>query len=286
MISYSDALFYLVFAGQIALLSVYIPWRITSRMRRVHRAYPMADYPKMYPLPERRYYTGEVLYRWVNHGIAAIGVALLLVIMFVVDHSTFADDGYISELWPAAYAGLQLVPILALEISGLRQYRKMRADSSSRRATLQPRRLTRLIPAWLLLLAVACFALAVYLDYYANNGVLEWDKALAFLAANVFMAAVAAWTVFGRKQDPHQAATDRARANSAVLHSMVYVSIVMSLFYMSTALDQMFDLDSFDAVMMSLYFQAVGWLSIGTMLRRVRVEDIDFDVYKAQGGLG
>lgn len=162
----------------------------------------------------------------------------------------------------------------------------MRAAATRKRADLTPRKLTELIPAWLLAVAVVSFGLAVYLDYYANNYVLEWDKAIAFALGNLFMIAVAAWSVFGRKQDPHQAPADRAKAGSAVLHSITYVSIAMSLFYMSTALDQMFVLDRFDAVMMSLYFMTIGWLSIGTMLRSVRPEDVDFEVYKAQGDAG
>ena len=283
MMTYSEILFYVVFAGQIALLSIYFPKKISARMRYVLDKFPPAEYPKMYPLPEYRYHTGQVLYRWSNHCLAVLGLIILASVMFVVDHLTFADDGEISEAWPAGYAMLQFLPILALEFSGLSQYRKMRATATRKRADLTPRKLTQLVPAWLLWLAAAAFALAVYSDYYANSYVLEWDKALSFGFGNLFMIGVAAWSVFGRKQDPHQAAADRARASSAVLHSMAYVSIAMSLFYMSTAADQIFQLDSFDAVLMSLYFQVVGWLSVGTMLRSVRLEDLNFDVYKAHG---
>ena len=278
--NYSEALFYLVFAGQIALLSVYFPARISARMRCMLEKFPPSEYPKMYPLPEYRYHMGEVVYRWVNHCITALGLVILFCIAFVVDHSTFADDGFISEAWPAAYAMVQFVPILALEISGMSQYRKMREAATLKRAELTPRKLTELVPAWLLVVAVVAFGFAVFLDFFANNYVMEWDKTLAFAFGNLFMTAVAAWSVFGRKQDPHQAAADRARASSAVLHSMAYVSIAMSLFYMSTALDQMFNLDSFDAVLMSLYFLAIGWLSVGTMLRSVRIEDLNLEVYK------
>ena len=31
---------------------------------------------------------------------------------------------------------------------------------------------------------------------------------------------------------------------------------------------------------MSVYFQAVAWISLGYMIRSIRIEEIDFDVYK------
>lgn len=278
----SEFLFYAVFAAQIALLSVYLPKRISTRMRRVLKEVPPAEYPKMYPLPEDRYVLGEMAFRFINHGIAVFGIGLFFSMMFWVDHATFADSGAISEFWPAGYAVLQFLPVLGLEISGFSQYRKMRTVATERRGDLQPRKLAQLLPGWLLVIALASFFLAVYLDYYANHFVMEWDKVTAFAAGNAFMAAVAVWIIFGTKQDPHQTKADRARVGSAALHSMVYVSIAMSIFYMSTALDQIFDLASFKATLMSLYFIAIGWFSVGTMLRNVRLEDLNFDVYKVQ----
>ena len=41
-----------------------------------------------------------------------------------------------------------------------------------------------------------------------------------------------------------------------------------------------FDIDFLDSTIMSAYFQGVVWISLGYMMHSVRIEDIDFDVYK------
>jgi hypothetical protein len=56
--------------------------------------------------------------------------------------------------------------------------------------------------------------------------------------------------------------------------------MALSVFFVTAAADDMFDINYLDAVVMSVYFQGVVLLSIGNILRNVKVEDIDFDVYK------
>ena len=49
---------------------------------------------------------------------------------------------------------------------------------------------------------------------------------------------------------------------------------------MTAAADDVFDLDFLDASLLSFYVQAVAFLSVGHMLRSLRLEDTNFDVYK------
>jgi hypothetical protein len=56
--------------------------------------------------------------------------------------------------------------------------------------------------------------------------------------------------------------------------------MAMSIFWMTQAADDLYDLDFLDATIMSLYFQLIVLLSIGHILRNMRLEDINFDLYR------
>ena len=64
------------------------------------------------------------------------------------------------------------------------------------------------------------------------------------------------------------------------LHSFLYVSMALSVYWMTQAADDIYNLDFLDAAIMSVYFQAIAALSIGTLLRNTKLEDIDFEVYR------
>ena len=57
--------------------------------------------------------------------------------------------------------------------------------------------------------------------------------------------------------------------------------MALSIFLMTAAADDVFNLDFLDATLMSLYFQVIVFLSVGHVLRSLRIEDIDFDVYRS-----
>ena len=46
------------------------------------------------------------------------------------------------------------------------------------------------------------------------------------------------------------------------------------------AADDVFDLDFLDAILLSLYFQVIAFLSLAHVLQTLKLEDIDFEVYK------
>ena len=75
---------------------------------------------------------------------------------------------------------------------------------------------------------------------------------------------------------------DRIKRIQTSLHSFFYISIAMSVFWMTQAADDIYDLDFLDATIMSVYFQFIVLLSIGHALRNMRLEDIDFDLYKEE----
>ena len=286
--AWSNNLFYIVFLSQIFLISYYIPRKILERMQHVLTTYPPSEYPKLYPLPSDQYETGQAKFRFWNRIAIAIGFLTLFLIMFVIDHSTFADDGYISEMFPLGYGMIQFLPLMMLEFSEfshLKLMRKMNANPK-RKADLRRRRLRDVVSPKLLGFTLLIMAACIFYDFYVHNFVFSWghdsvQRTITLLITNAFFVAVGSWQLYGQKLDPHQAPSDRMLRAGASVKSMFYVSIAMSVFFITVAADDVYDMDFLDAILLSAYFQVIALLSIGSILRSVRPDDIDFDVYKS-----
>ncbi len=280
-------LFYLLFVGQILLISYWLPRRMSARVASIFENYPPAEYPKLYPRSLDYYQLGHSLFVGCNRAILLLGFGILLALLTVVDHATFADDGFISEAWPAGYGMIQALPFVLLECIAFSQFRLMRAtqSDSTRKAELRPRRFFDAASPRLVVAAVAAFLLSVGVDLWIHDFVLSWDhdttqRAFWLVVGNLFMVSIGLWQLYGRKQDPYQSFSDRARQTRAQWTSLLSVSIVMSFFMLSTAVDDVADIDFLDAPLMSLYFQIIVLLSIGLLLRTLRPEEIDFEVYR------
>ena len=282
-----NTLFYIVFLSQIFLLSFYLPGKILGRMKSILEVYPRSQYPKLYPRPVEYYKKGQRRYRLINRAIFLLGFVVLFALLFVVDHASFADDGFISEAWPAAYGMIQFLPLIFLEFSEFSQFKQMRKANrdTTRKAELRQRRLSGFVSPAIVGLAVLLFMVSILFDLYLHDFVIQWDhdstqRAIVLIVTNLFLAGVGAWHLHGRKLDPHQAFGDRAKQISANLKSILYVSMAMSIYFMTAAADDVYDLDFLDASLLSLYFQIIASVSIGHMLRSMRLEDMDFEVYR------
>ena len=286
--AWSNNLFYVAFLSQIFLMSYYFPNKLLARMRHVLATYPPTTYPKLYPKPIEQYKMAHLAFKYVSRFILLLGFLILYATIFWVDHSTFADDGYISEFWPALYGVIQFLPLMVVEFSEFSHLKQMRnAHTASRRiAELRRRGLTDLVSPALLGIAVLIFAGAILFDLYVHDFDVSWghdtvQRALVMAGTNGFLVLVGAWHLYGRKQDPHQSPEDRAHKVAANLKVGLYVSIVLSTFIAVTAADDIYKLDFIDATLISVYFQAISLLSLGYMLRSIKPEDINFNVYKS-----
>lgn len=284
---YSEMLvFAAAFVVQMWLVSSYFPRQMLQRVRLTLDRHPPADYPKLYPRPIEHYRIGIAVFEWANRVILMFGAGLLFSLIFLVDHATFADDGHISEIWPALYGVLQFLPWLVLEMVGYRQLKMMREarTPSTRRADLRPRTLLNTVSPGLVFATIAIGIASVTFDFYAHDFDFSWadsmQRTVTLVFTNGFMAAVGAWHLHGRKQDPHQHPADRQRQISVQLTSLLFVSMTLSVFFISQAADDVIDLDSIEASLMSLYFATVASLSLGYSLSRLKLEDQNFEVYR------
>jgi len=291
MLTSTNSLFYIAFLGQIFLLSYYFPKKILGRMQYVMDTYPPSQYPRLYPKPIEYYRRGQLGFKYATRFIVVLGFVILYAIIFLVDHSTFADDGYISEAWPAAYGIIQFLPLMVLEFSEFGQYKMMRKANvaTTRTADLRRRGLFDVVSPVLVVLAVSLIVGAILLDLYVHQFTIEWghdtvERAITLTLTNSLLAGLGAWLLYGKKLNPHQGPGDRNKQISTNLHSFLYVSMAMSVFFMTQAVDDIYNLDFLDATLMTLYFQVIAFLSLGHGLREQKLEDIDFEVYKDGAG--
>jgi hypothetical protein len=285
--AWSNNLFYIAFLSQIFVLSYYLPNKLLARMQHVFASYPPETYPKLYPKPAEHYKASHRTFRFASRFILALGFVILFAIMFRVDHSSFADHGYISVFWPAAYGLLQFLPLMAIEISEFSHMKQMKRAhvSSTRTADLRRRGLTDMVSPALLAAAVLLFAGAILFDLYVHDFAVSWghdtvQRALVMTVTNGLLAIVGAWNLYGRKLDPHQTAADRAQRIAVSLKSLLFVSMALSVFIGMTAADDKYNLQPVEAMIMSVYFQVIALLSLGYSLSSLKTEEIDFDVYR------
>jgi len=287
MLTSTNTLFYIAFLGQIFLLSYYFPKKILGRMQYVMDTYPPSQYPRLYPKPIEHYRLGQLGFKYATRFIAALGFGILYAIIFVVDHSTFADDGFISEAWPAAYGVIQFLPLMVLELSEFGQYKMMRKANvaTTRTADLRRRGLFDLVSPVLVILAVSLIVGAILIDLYIHQLTIGWghdtvERAITLTITNLIMASIGAWMLYGKKLNPHQSPDNRNTQIATNLHSFLYVSMAMSVFFTILAADDVYDLEFLDAILVTLYIQAIAFLSLGHGLRNQKLEDIDFEVYR------
>ncbi len=285
--AWSNNLFYIAFLGQIFLMSYYFPNKMLARMRHVLETYPPETYPKLYPRPIEQYKMARLAFKYVSRFIFLLGFLVLFAVMFWVDHSSFADHGFISSAWPAAYGLIQFLPLMAVEFSEFSHFKQMRkANSASTRvADLRRRGLLDFVSPRLLSMTLLLYAGAILFDLYVHDFAVTWghdtiQRALVMTVTNGLLVIVGAWNLYGPRLDPHQSAEDRIQRMTVTLKSLLYISMALSVFIAITAADDMYKLDFVDAAIMSIYFQAISLLSLGYTLRSIKPGEIDFDVYK------
>jgi hypothetical protein len=278
-----NILFYVVFISQILLISFYYPRKILSKISYVLKTYPKSEYPKLYPKQTTYYQRGMLMYRVINIIILLTGFILL----FEIGRWDYSSDRNISEAFPLAYFFIQMMPFIIMEISGFAYFKLMRkADiRTKRQAGLQPRRLFDFVSPISVTAAIVLFFTCIAFFYSLHQFQFNVKNdtfviVITLTLSNLIFAGIIFWNLYGKKLDPYQASKDRLKQVEVTVKSLVFMSIAASLFLMVfEALDE-FQLDYLEPVLMSLYFQMIIFLGLGALLRKYRVEDMNFDVYK------
>ncbi len=278
-----NLIFYVVFLSQIFLLSHYYPKRILQRFNSALENYPASKYPKLYNKSPDYYEAGAKIYKIMNRIILLIG----LVILISIGYFNLTENYKTESVFSFFYWMFQMLPIAMMEFSGFSYYKEMRKANKQpyRKAEIRPRRFFDFVSPLLFSTAaivnVSCFFFIFYLDNFEFEiGSDTFVISLTLIAMNSLFAFIARFNINGQKQDPYQSSTDRNRQIRLNVRSLVIVSIAASAFIMAEKSIAIFDLLYLKPSMLSFYFQLIAWISLGSLLNNMDLEDINFDVYK------
>ena len=275
-------LFYALFLSQIILISYYYPKQIIKRIERVLTKFPQDDYPKLYPESTEKVIAAKIRYQFFNQIIFVIGLLLIAVYAFMSDDS----DQKFAENLPLMFGIVQFIPFMMLEISSCHQFKLMRKanKSTSRTADLAPRKLFDYVSPIALVSAIVLVFTYIIFDLYIHDFIFTSDIIIKILTLCLVHALFIGLTIrhlTGKRLDPHQAIKDRSQQTEFSIQSMVTVSMFASLFFIANSAVDFYQLEYLEIIINSIYFQVIAFFGIGGMLRTVRLDNINFDVYKA-----
>jgi hypothetical protein len=279
----TNYLAYVVFLSQLMLLSYYYPKKIGTRIKQLLQDYPASSFPKLYPRSEAKLLAGYLVFQYINWGVLLIGALGFGWVIYAVefDIKSTAQLAYV----PLVLGLIQAIPYMLLELSNYQQLKVMRAlnNQSRRHAELAPRNLFSFISPAKVLSAVVLFITCAVSMLYFEHFTLSKELIVllsAMLLSNGLFVFVTINLLYGKKMDPHQSAADRAKMIRANLHSFVYTSILISVYFILNKSVDAFNWQHIEIIFNSLYWQLVIFLSIGALLRGASLDTINFDVYR------
>ncbi len=289
-----DLLFYGVYLSQILLISLYVPSRVLRRARGLIEAHPPAEFPKLYPMPVATIDRTLRAYRNLNGGVVVLGLALLIADWWL----GYTIDG-VWRIWeegeqsparnPQALAriyvfytvlqGLLSIALFAYWES--RYFKRMRAVRGGiRTAELRARRLFDFVSPALLGTAVAAYV-AVAASLLLLKPPQSAIMIASLTACHVWGAGCCVWMFYGRKQDPHQTAEDRAQMIRAVWRVTIVLSILLSAIFGIVSVLVAFRLFDYMPFVFSAFVQVIAVMSTGRFCLVVPFDQQSFDVYRA-----
>lgn len=282
-------IFYLVFASQIFLLSIHYPSKMIKRIRYVLSNYPPDEYPKLYPeghtavVADREASRLTMIERY-SRGVALIGIAILI---FMLGSGYQPKEKGGDEIFVMLYFFLQVAPFMLIAFKEMQQFKRMQAgyNASRRSADLRPRRLFDFIAPGYVLAALVMFTLWIsfYLWQAGDPAAWGWEiySTLVLIPGmNIAYGLLIARYLVGKKLDPYQAPADQIRAIGTTIHIFVISSIMISFFLLVTEAADVYAFEVFDPPLTSFYLQLCLVMGVGLTLRQVKIEDVDFEVYR------
>ena len=276
--------FYVVFISQIVLLSVYFPSKLIKRMRFIQRKYPASSHPKLYPKSVNFYQKSTTIYGISNALIFILG----WVVIYYIDAGSLIGKNGINPMLPWTYFMIQMIPTGLIEVFGLRMLKLMKQEDTrtQKSAELVPRHLFQYISPMLLGLVIIAFIGFVLFAFYLEGFEFKITGKAFIMSAFLLLTYVlfyltSAWLIRGKKCDPYQSPKDRTKIVTLVVKTYCYTMIASAFFMGFSIAATTYELKSLMPLAMSLFLQFIVVVSTGFVLQKNRLEDINFDVYKA-----
>ena len=278
-------IFYALLTSQLVLMSFYFPRRIHQRMQTPFYTYTPDQSPRLYPKPASYYERLHQNYRLANQLLLILGCSVMMA-MLAIDFDLSAKH---AQMVPWAIFMIQMMPQLALELAEFKQLKLMRQSDqrTTRKAELSPRRLFDIVPRPLFTVTIIILTVSFVLDAFMNDFNIGFDTStfyrwLILGLGNMGFALGAWWLIYARKKNPYQSGTERKLQARANISSMLYVSIGMSLFVVISETIDTYELVRLSPAAMSLYCQLIAMASLSTMLNTLRLDRLDFEVYREE----
>lgn len=284
-----NSLFYILFLSQLFIVSIYFAGKIAGRMRYIFEHFPPEQYPCLYPGNSATLSHQANRFEFVNRAIFCSGLLLLAGCVYW----DINNQGYISEMIPVVFLMWQMTPIMLLEYREKEYFSQMRkADLRTKRSSgLVPRRLFDFVSPLLILIALGAVILAIVVDIAVNQHIETFAlglgkgtlmRTILIIVCNIVFAVIIYYNLHGKRHDPHQDEKDRLVVMETTIKSLVQVSIAMSIFFAIREGTDDMGVDYLQASMMSLYCVIVAFMSIGSKISNIKIEQLNFDVYKKQ----
>ena len=119
----------------------------------------------------------------------------------------------------------------------------------------------------MLMVVFSFYLMASLFDMYTKGFDLslgfELFEAFAILTgANLFFIFMIRWRVYGKKLNPLTSPEDDKKEIDSIVQSTLFVSSAASIFFMTMRAVNVYDLEQFEGVLMSIYMQAIFVYSI------------------------
>ncbi|WP_223789755.1 hypothetical protein [Marinicella meishanensis] len=277
-------LFLLVFGLQIVLLSAYYPWRVWQRARYIVTHYPASTHPKLYPNSSRSFIRSM---NWFN-ALHVINFTLGWVLVFLLHQGIWSVENGVNKLLPWGYFMLQMLPSVLWDVFGLKMAKLMqKADTRTiKSAQLTPRRLTDHIAPGLLTAVLLSYVAFLLIGYWVEGFEFSTNSKTTLmggilLAGYALFWVMAKWLITGGGKNPYQSAAERHHAVATNIRTFAYTLIICCVFMLITLLIDTYEMEAIMPILMSVFLQLLVIVSMGIMLNKCRIENINFDVYKA-----
>ena len=277
-------IFFLVaLCSQTFLLSWYLPKRVQARMRYVFDNYPYEQYPKLYGGNLDRSQKNYRIHIFFNNLMFAVGIGIIISVAYLGD--TISNN--VAAMGSFVYAMLQSIPLIVMDFVMLRHCKKLREenDTPQRSASLKPRSLFNHTSTAMLMVVFSFYLMASLFDMYTKGFDLslgfELFEAFAILTGvNIFFMLMIRWRVYGKKLNPLASLEDDKKEIDALVQSTLFISTCASIFFMTMRAVNVYDLEQFEGILMSIYMQAIFVYSIIFSLNQNKVEDMNLEVYR------
>ncbi|NQZ21916.1 MAG: hypothetical protein HRT53_07615 [Colwellia sp.] len=276
---WDNHLLYIVFLGQIFVISFYFPKKILGLINTSMQQHPRDVYPKLYPLDEEVIKAKLKIFNVYNSLVVSVGLAILAV--SIINNS---DDlaGWDDQAVLLCFLMFQYFPMLYLGAQGFDYLKLMREHNKNehRIADLQPRKLFDFISKPFLSAAAFsygfCVVTVLYFVQYPFDGfaglvnILGVSILYAGLGFGIYIK------LYGKKYNPLQTSEDRSIETTIVIKLLI-LSAICSSFYLAISLIlASMDMRDLGNIIYSLYLQAF----IFYVYQVMKFDQVDYSVYK------